>query len=174
MSDNLYFPGAVLNSVQPWAPVPGAVPRPAAAAPPVTGAGSFDQALKEAAGQQEELQFSGHAKTRLRSRGLELTPDRMSRLLDGVAQAAAKGARSSLVLLDNLALVVSVNNRTVITALQQTPPPVAEVRTAVAPPPVIIEEHYFAPPPPWYYHRPPPYHRHPRRSGIGWGVSFSN
>ena len=117
MSNNLYFPGAVMSGVQPWSPAPGTAPRPPAAAPPATGAGSFDRALQDAARQQEEVQFSGHAKTRLQSRGLELTPERMTRLAEGVAQAAAKGARSSLVLLDNLALVVSVNNRTVITAM---------------------------------------------------------
>ena len=117
MSNNLYFPGAALGGVQPWPKTPGTTSRPPAATPPATGTGSFDQALTEAAKKQEELQFSGHAKVRLQSRGLELTPERMSRLVDGVAQAAAKGARSSLVLLDNLALVVSVNNRTVITAM---------------------------------------------------------
>ena len=115
----LYFPGATLGAVRPWAETPAATPAPATtgtgSAPATTGA-SFDEVLQQAA-QQQELQFSGHAKTRLQSRNLELTPERMERLQDGVDQAAAKGAKSSLVLLDNLALVVSVPNRTVITAM---------------------------------------------------------
>ncbi len=34
-------------------------------------------------------------------------------------KAAAKGARESLILMDNLALVVSIRNRTVITAVDE-------------------------------------------------------
>ena len=39
--------------------------------------------------------------------------------MDGVDRAAAKGAKESLVLVDNAALVVSIKNRTVITAVDQ-------------------------------------------------------
>ena len=41
----------------------------------------------------------------------------MNRLEDGVSRAAAKGAREALVLVDGTAFVVSVRNRTVITAV---------------------------------------------------------
>ena len=41
----------------------------------------------------------------------------MSRLNDGVNKADAKGARESLILMDGLAFVVSVPNRTVVTAV---------------------------------------------------------
>jgi len=41
----------------------------------------------------------------------------MARLQDGVERAAAKGAREALVLMDDMAFVVSVKNRTVITAV---------------------------------------------------------
>jgi len=37
----------------------------------------------------------------------------------GIDDASAKGSRSSLVLLDEMALVVSVRNRTVITAMSK-------------------------------------------------------
>ncbi|MDN5344434.1 MAG: hypothetical protein PWQ18_545 [Clostridia bacterium] len=62
------------------------------------------------------LKFSRHASERLESRQISLSPQQMARLEQGVARAAGKGARESLVLLDDLALVVSVKNRTVITA----------------------------------------------------------
>lgn len=62
------------------------------------------------------LKFSRHASERLESRGINLSAQQMARLEDGVRRAAGKGARESLVLLDDLALVVSVKNRTVITA----------------------------------------------------------
>ena len=43
----------------------------------------------------------------------------MARLGDGVDRAAAKGSRDSLVLVDQTAFVVSVRNRTVITAVDR-------------------------------------------------------
>ncbi|WP_258359721.1 TIGR02530 family flagellar biosynthesis protein [Moorella sulfitireducens (nom. illeg.)] len=62
------------------------------------------------------LKFSRHASERLESRQINLSPEQMARLEQGVDKAAVKGARESLVLLDDLALVVSIKNRTVITA----------------------------------------------------------
>jgi flagellar operon protein len=43
----------------------------------------------------------------------------LARLDGGLARAAAKGARDSLVLVDQTAFVVSVPNRTVITAVDR-------------------------------------------------------
>ena len=62
------------------------------------------------------LKFSGHAMERLANRGVQLTGDRAMRLENAIDIAEKKGARDSLVLLDELAFVVSVKNRTVITA----------------------------------------------------------
>jgi flagellar operon protein len=39
--------------------------------------------------------------------------------LGGIEKAAQKGAKESLVMIDDIALVVSVRNRTVITAVDQ-------------------------------------------------------
>ncbi|HVT11552.1 MAG TPA: TIGR02530 family flagellar biosynthesis protein [Fimbriimonadaceae bacterium] len=68
---------------------------------------------------QDQLKVSGHAKTRLESRNIQLGKAEWDRVLDGVNRAAAKGAKESLVMVDNVALVVSVKNRTVITAVDQ-------------------------------------------------------
>lgn len=70
--------------------------------------------------QQEEtkIKFSSHAQSRLTSRNINLSDDDMGRLETAVSKADEKGAKESLVLLRDLALVVSVRNRTVITALQ--------------------------------------------------------
>ena len=65
------------------------------------------------------MKFSAHAQNRLLHRQISLTEPQMSRLEKGVSEAAEKGAQSSLVMLDNLALIVSVRNRTVVTALDQ-------------------------------------------------------
>ncbi len=63
--------------------------------------------------------FSKHAAKRIEQRGLDLGDDRMARLDKAMGQAQAKGSKDSLILLDDLALVVSVQNRTVVTAMDE-------------------------------------------------------
>ena len=65
------------------------------------------------------IQFSKHATKRLEQRGLDIDAERMARLEKAVGQAEAKGSKDSLILLDELALVVSVQNRTVVTAMDE-------------------------------------------------------
>jgi flagellar operon protein len=67
----------------------------------------------------DRLKVSNHAKTRLQSRDIQLDAQQWERVLSGVEKAAEKGAKESLVMLDDVALVVSVRNRTVITAVDQ-------------------------------------------------------
>jgi flagellar operon protein len=68
---------------------------------------------------QDRLKVSSHAQTRLQSRNIELDASAWSRVMAGVDKAAAKGAKESLVLVDDAALVVSIKNRTVITAVDK-------------------------------------------------------
>lgn len=68
---------------------------------------------------QDKLKVSGHAQTRLQSRGIEMTQQDWSRVISGVDRAAAKGAKESLVMMDDVAMVVSIKNRTVITAVDK-------------------------------------------------------
>jgi flagellar operon protein len=81
-----------------------------------TPGASFADALKQA-DHSHELQFSKHALARVQRRGIELDSATLGRLSQGVQRAASKGSRDSLVLVDGTAFVVSVNNRTVITAV---------------------------------------------------------
>lgn len=80
---------------------------------PATGAQDFAPILAD------RLKLSGHAQTRLQSRNIQLDGAAWKRVLDGVERAAQKGARESLVLIDDVALVVSIKNRTVITAVDR-------------------------------------------------------
>ena len=66
-----------------------------------------------------QVEFSGHALQRVRRRGIELGADTIQRLQTGVDRAAGKGARESVVFVDSTAFVVSVRNRTVITAVDR-------------------------------------------------------
>lgn len=64
-----------------------------------------------------ELKFSAHAKERLEQRGIELNADELGKLSDAVKDAQGKGSKSSLVLMNNVAYIVSVPNSTVVTAV---------------------------------------------------------
>ena len=65
------------------------------------------------------VQFSGHALQRVQRRGIELGTEAVQRLNEGVDRAAKKGARESVVFVDSRAFVVSVRNRTVVTAVDR-------------------------------------------------------
>jgi flagellar operon protein len=77
---------------------------------------SFADVLRDKTGTQP-VAFSKHAVQRLERRNLAVDPAAMQRLQDGVDRAAGKGARDAVVLVDDTAFVVSVRNRTVITAV---------------------------------------------------------
>jgi len=79
---------------------------------------SFRELLEEQlAATAPDVRFSAHAQARLESRGIELTESDLSRIREALDRAEAKGAKESLVVMDDLALVVSVPHRTVITAI---------------------------------------------------------
>lgn len=65
------------------------------------------------------ITFSQHAQDRLKERGIILDKTEMEKLEGAVDDVARKGGRESLVLLGDAALVVSVKNRTVVTALDR-------------------------------------------------------
>lgn len=84
--------------------------------------GSFEAILKEKQAAQEpsELKFSKHAAMRLEDRNISLTKEQNERLESGVKKADEKGISESLVLMDSLAFIVNVPNKTVVTAMEQT------------------------------------------------------
>lgn len=98
------------------APGVGGTSRPGPSQPAQPAGKSFAAELRDA-GATSSLHFSKHALERLERRGIELDPATMQRLDEGVARAAGKGSRDSLVLVDGTAFVVSVRNHTVITAV---------------------------------------------------------
>ena len=76
---------------------------------------SFQEILQSKS--NEQLKFSKHATVRLADRGIELTDAQLERLNDGAQKAGQKGIRDSLVIVDNLAFIVNVPNKTVVTAM---------------------------------------------------------
>ena len=80
------------------------------------GLGTFAQALTAAAADRE-LHLSGHALRRLEQRGIEIGPNELDRLSGAFDQLAGKGGRQSVVMLDQVAYVVNVPSKTVVTAV---------------------------------------------------------
>ena len=109
MTNKVYFPQTVIQ------PLPGK--KVTTTVTPDVKKTDFGQVLEKKL--QGELKFSQHARQRLQSRNIELGEAEIARLENAVSKAREKGARDSLILMDNLALVVSVRNNTVITAVDE-------------------------------------------------------
>ena len=95
---------------------------------PKTGVGSsgaaaaqenlhFQKMLEEMQAEKKKVLFSAHARERIESRNIELNADDMNRIEEAIDMVQAKGSRSSLLLYGEVALLASVTNRTIITAV---------------------------------------------------------
>ena len=81
---------------------------------------SFEAVLNQKAhgsGETGELKFSKHAVNRLAERNLSLSEQQLARLKEGTDKASGKGIKEPLVLIDDMAFIVSTGSRTVITAM---------------------------------------------------------
>ncbi|HEY8344823.1 MAG TPA: TIGR02530 family flagellar biosynthesis protein [Bacillota bacterium] len=79
--------------------------------------GGFKQILNEKL--LPELKISAHAQKRMQDRGITLSPTELAGIREAVGKAQAKGCRDSLVVLDRMAFIVSVENQTVVTAVDR-------------------------------------------------------
>ena len=77
----------------------------------------FEAVLQTAVDKTQSLKFSAHAQERLSLRNINLSADDLNRMNQAVSKAASKGAKQSLLVMDKQAFIVSVPNRTVITAI---------------------------------------------------------
>ena len=78
---------------------------------------SFDRVLCDTA---DQLRFSKHAARRLEMRNINISEDQKARLEDAADQAMEKGMTESLVMVDNLAFILNVRNKTIVTAVNDT------------------------------------------------------
>lgn len=100
------------------APVtPSGITKPKAVSNGETG---FGQTFKTELDKQSNIKISAHAQKRLDERNVQMNSTDQARLSAAMDKVREKGADKSLVLLDNLALVVSARNRVVITAVDSS------------------------------------------------------
>lgn len=88
--------------------------------PGFKGKTDFSSILADKIQKDTGIKFSKHAEMRLKSRNINLTEIEKTKLDNAVSKANAKGVRDSLVLMNNLAFVVNVGSRTVITAVDNS------------------------------------------------------
>ncbi len=77
--------------------------------------GSFDAVFDN---ELSKIKFSGHAAKRLESRNIHLSETDMNKLQEAVGKAEAKGAKDSLIMLNDKAFIINIPNRTVVTAVE--------------------------------------------------------
>jgi flagellar operon protein len=78
---------------------------------------SFADALAKTSAESGEVRFSNHAQKRLESREIQLSEENVNRLSDAIDKAEKRGGKNSLVLVDDLAFIVNVRDRLVVTAM---------------------------------------------------------
>ena len=67
-----------------------------------------------------DLNFSKHAKTRINSREIQWDEKLEKRIRSGMETAEAKGSREALILADDIAVIVNVKSRTIVTAMDRS------------------------------------------------------
>lgn len=93
---------------------PGALQQSKGTLPSADSKTSFKELLDNSL-----VRFSNHAAKRLEQRGIELKPEEVGKIGKAIDNAAAKGAKDSLILMKDMAFIVNVHNRTVVTAMDE-------------------------------------------------------
>jgi flagellar operon protein len=104
-----------VNRIQEAVGAPGKLTSAAVGKPRLSCDERFKHLL--ALGEASGITFSKHALKRISARGIAFDERSIEKLDAALGVAEGKGANESLVLMDELALIVSVRNRTVITAM---------------------------------------------------------
>ncbi len=99
-------------------PVPPSIPEGTGKTGPKPG-GAFDALLRREI-DQREVRFSRHAVDRMSSRNIRVGPEEMAKIRQAMDHAVRKGAKDSLFMTDQHAFIVSVENRTVVTAMDRS------------------------------------------------------
>jgi flagellar operon protein len=77
---------------------------------------SFEKILKSKLQKEDIFNISKHAADRLKE--INLSSKDMEKINEGINKAAEKGAKKCLILYKDVALVTSIENRTIITAVE--------------------------------------------------------
>lgn len=79
----------------------------------------FNKILDKQIKKEDCFTISAHAAQRLNTRNIEFNDDDLQNINKGINMADSKGAKQSLIIYKDMALITSIKNRTVITALDK-------------------------------------------------------
>ena len=80
---------------------------------------SFQKYLYEELQKDEGVKISAHAKDRIEERNISLEESDMEALKGAISNLEKKGAKESLIFYRDMALIASIKNRTIITAMDR-------------------------------------------------------
>jgi flagellar operon protein len=80
---------------------------------------SFKDVLEKQINTKESFVISNHAAERLRQRNISFNETDMKNINEGINKAEEKGCQESLILYKDTALITSIKNRTIITAVDK-------------------------------------------------------
>ena len=80
---------------------------------------AFNKVLDKHIKKEESFIISAHAAQRLSSRNIQFDDGDMKKINEGINMADNKGAKQSLIIYKDMALITSIKNRTVITAFHK-------------------------------------------------------
>jgi flagellar operon protein len=83
-------------------------------AKPASQQGVFGQIFQE---ELDKIKFSNHALKRLETRNIQLSDSDINKIQNAVDKAEQKGAKNSLVMMEDTAFIVNIPNRTVVTTM---------------------------------------------------------
>jgi flagellar operon protein len=110
MVDQIFIP----NPIQ-----PGRIERPQQKPAIGRTSGPSFASVLDAKLPNQGVKFSQHAQDRLRARNINFSATDLAKLEGAVNSVAQKGGKESLVMMGDAALVVSIKNRTVVTAMDK-------------------------------------------------------
>lgn len=79
----------------------------------------FQKVLNQSISEKENVKISAHAQQRMLERDIKLEDADMKLINQAMNNLEKKGAKESLMIYKDMAFIASVNNRTIITALQE-------------------------------------------------------
>ena len=98
----------------PFVPIGGVDGRPDRAQVAIPPERSFEAVFQK---ELETVRFSKHANDRISEREMHIDAADLQKIGQAIAKAEEKGSQDSLILLRDMAFIVNVKNRTVVTAM---------------------------------------------------------
>ncbi len=80
---------------------------------------NFEDIFAKKLFENKEVKFSKHAESRLQTRNINLTEEQKGKLNDAINKAGEKNVKDSLIMLDDIAFVVNVKDKNVVTVMNK-------------------------------------------------------